>query len=321
MPRDHPGDDGQLETCFAPGRRILSGFDAPAPTGEWQVGDRILFGLRIDQGDEGLVRFILLELKSGVLPPDTDVIIGPAGAAPAADDPSIKTVYVPLSDGDAVELRGRLPGRRWSVWTTFTDKAGKEHRITRDSDPVFLAVHVYDDDARKIKSAGTLAPEAYLRRGLYAACVAAMERATQHHDDRAGAPVEFADVLPLLYGFGQTIADTPNLTEIIKALVPMPSLWSLLVRGGRIDCSARVGLGEVTNEDRPLAAIIHARGAYRFPIDIEVNAEPSLRCLLSVVTPAPPFHLCAGIVGLDGVQAKDASHRFALRLLAARRSD
>jgi hypothetical protein len=182
VPRGRPNGEDALNASFEPASRILSGFDAAAPSSDWHIGDQILFGLRIDDGKRQTTRFILIELKSHVLPPNTDVIVGPAEAAPKPEDAPNGTVYVPLSQDDPVELRGRLPGRKWSLHMTFTDKNGNERHVDRHSDPIFIAIHVYNENAEKITCSGTLAPEAYLRRSLYSACVAAMERTKQPLD-------------------------------------------------------------------------------------------------------------------------------------------
>jgi hypothetical protein len=318
-----PNDSNLLLTAFAPASQILSGFDDPETGTDWRIGDQILFGLAIDRGGQRTVRFILVELKSGLLPPDADVVIIRPDAQPPADDPSHKTVVVRLADGDSDELIGRLPARRWSMKMTFTDeKTGTQQHVTRNAEPVLVAVHVYDDAGRKLRSAGTLAPEAYLRSGFYAACAAAEQLSSRDAFDRAAAVDAFADFMPSLYALGQSIGETPNLKHIIETVVPRPSLWSLLVHRGihaSVDFPPKLGRFDVATEDRPLVALRDGLHAYRFPFDIEINGEPGIRCILSVVDPRPPFHLCAGVVGLNGTQVKDPTRRITMRLLAARR--
>ncbi|MBN2561101.1 MAG: hypothetical protein JXQ75_09245 [Phycisphaerae bacterium] len=315
-----PDSNDLLTTSFQPASGILSGFDVPDGSSDWRIGDRVLFGLQIDRGGKHIVRFVLFELKSGVLPPDADVVITRPDDRSVSDDPSGKTAHIVIADEDDDSLIGRLPARRWSMTTDFIDKAGNKHNVTRDSDPVLVVVHVYDDCGRRLKPAGTLAPEAYLRRGFYAACVTAVRMKHQPPIDRRIVPQELADILPSLYGFGQMMGETRNLWDIIQKFMPRPSLWSLVVHGGRVEFVATAGLGDVEEDDRLLPALRGERRAYRFPVDIDTNGEPAIRCLLSVVDPAPPFHLCAGVVGLDGVQVKDATCRFTLRLLAAQRA-
>ena len=320
---DQPDEAGLLTTAFASAAQILAGFDDPETGTDWRIGDQILFGLAIDRGEQRTVRFILVELKSGLLPPDADVVIIRPDAQPPAADPSHKTVVVRLADGDSDELIGRLPARRWSMKMTFTnERTGTQQHITRNAEPVLVAVHLYDDAGRKLRSAGTLAPEAYLRTGFYAACAATAQLGSRDAFDDAAAVDAFADFMPSLYALGQTIGETPNLKGIIETVVPRPSLWSLLVHRGihaSVDFPPKLGRFDVDTEDRPLVALRDGLHAYRFPFDIEINGEPGIRCILSVVDPRPPFHLCAGVVGLNGTQVKDPTRRITMRLLAARR--
>jgi hypothetical protein len=74
------------------------------------------------------------------------------------------------------------------------------------------------------------------------------------------------------------------------------------------------------SEPRPLAALAGERRAYLLPLIIDIKGEPAIQGLLSVTNPAPPYHLCAGVVGADGVQVRNPSRKFAMRLLAARRA-
>lgn len=353
---DLPPDAELMAEPFAPGRILLSGFDAPDPEGVWRIGDRVLFGLQIDKGWTSVVRFVLIELKSGVLPRGAEVVILPPeqwppskavptsltgvtgatsapaegayvtlggeahpGAEPSPTEATPSLVYIRLDENDDPGLQGRLPARFWSIPVMVRESDGKEARIARESDAVFIAVHVYDENAAKIQCAGTLAPEAYLRAGLFAACEAALAAREEPAADRSALGDSVADILPSLYGLGQVIYDTPTLARVIRPIVPSPSLWAILTYRGP-DFAAEVSMADLLTEKRPLTALAGGRRAYLLPLNIDIKGEPAIQCLLSITPPAPPYHLCAGVVGVDGVQVRDASRKFILRLLAARRA-
>ena len=130
---------------------------------------------------------------------------------------------------------------------------------------------------------------------------------------------EYANLLPPLYGFGEVIRETPPLARVIQPIIPRPPLWALLIPP-RIDVSFARAKGELSADVRPLPALTEGREAYLLPVSIAFNKDPMIECVLSVASPSPPFHLCAGIVAVDGVQVKDPSCKFTMRLLAARRA-
>jgi hypothetical protein len=325
---DSPNEADLLSKAFQPASLILSGFDMPGASGEWRIGDRLLLGFQIDKDGRRTVRFVLIELKSGVLPRGADVIvIGPndappsdvprADAVPAPSAP--KSVYIRLAEGDDPALIGRLPGRVWGLEVTMTVKGGREESFPRDSGGVFLATHVFDEEGRKMKTAGTLAPETYLRGGFFAACDLLRRRGAGETVDQGTLVSAYANLMPSLYGLGEVIRETPPLARIVQPIIPPQPFWALLLPGG-LSYSFKITAPEPQEDKRPLPAMAGGRRAYLLPVLIDVNREPALQCVLSVADPSPPFHLCAGVVGIDGAQVQDPSCKFSMRLLAARRS-
>jgi hypothetical protein len=71
------------DPAFAAGSSILKGFEIAATPEDWQIGDRILLGIRAKKAGSETVRFLLIELMSIH---DTDNVIAmtsqPAGRAP-----------------------------------------------------------------------------------------------------------------------------------------------------------------------------------------------------------------------------------------------
>jgi hypothetical protein len=59
---------------------------------------------------------------------------------------------------------------------------------------------------------------------------------------------------------------------------------------------------------------------YRFPVVIDLNGKPALRCTLIVNSPRPPLLTCAGIVGVAAEPAESSDKRIEIRVVSARRS-
>jgi len=100
--------------------------------------------------------------------------------------------------------------------------------------------------------------------------------------------------------------------------MPRPTVLSFLLNAG-VRISVRGDLNSLAVEDRPLPGLGGGRTAYRFPIDLEMNKEAVMRCVMIVSAPQSPYTLCGGVVGLEGAQIQNPSKRFVMRLLAARR--
>ena len=324
-----PDEETRLDEAFRSAAKILSGFDPSDPSGQWRIGDRILLGFQIDKGGGRTVRFVLIELKSGALPQGANVFVIAAKDAPPPDAQPAesvsagsrpKSIYVRLAEGDDPALVGRLPARAWGLRVTMTETGGKEDSVHRDSDAVLIAVQVFDESGRKMQAAGTLAPEAYLRGGLFASCELLRRKDAGEAVPEADLMDAFANLLTSLYGLGEVIRETPPLARIIRPILPPPPIWALLVPPS-LGLSILDKESKLTNDERSLPALGGGRRAYLLPVSLTINKEDAIRCVLSVADPAPPFHLCAGVAGIDGAQVQDPSCMFTMRLLAARRSE
>jgi hypothetical protein len=323
-----PDETARLDQVFEPAVQILSGFDPPDPSGQWRIGDRILLGFEIDRGGGRTVRFVLIELKSGLLPQGSDVFViaakdvpppdaQPAESVTAGSRP--KSVYVRLAEGDDPALVGRLPARVWGLELTMTEKGVEKESFHRDSDAVLLAVYVFDEAGSKLQVAGTLAPEAYLRGGLFASCDLMRREHAGEAVNQAALKNAFANLLLSLFGLGEVIRETPPLARVIRPVLPAPPLWALLFPP-KPDISIGNQERDFKEDERPLPALAGGRRAYLLPLTLSISKQPVIGCVLSVTDPSPPLHLCAGVVGVDGAQVQDPSCKFTMRLLAARRA-
>ncbi len=299
------------QEAFAAGRTILSGF-APLSEDHWRPGSRVLLGLEVRQGESRQVSFVLVELRSGPIPAGFDVVIYPADEPPPPSEPSCHYVRATGSGTFGTET-GRLPVNRWSVAAAVTDAAGQMTPLAWVGDhAILLAVHLYDAGGERCRSSYVLAPEAFLREGLWAQCAAALARpAATEESIRA----EAVKVMPALFGLGQIIL-APNLKPVIKPFVPRPSLWSLMWRAGRVEVEVYPRLERVRVEDRFLPAVSAETRGYCLPIDVRLNGEPELACVLTAVEPRSPFDLVGGVIAADGERSRMSDRAFSVRVLA-----
>jgi len=304
--------EGELaEGSFAAGRAILSGFAAPSAD-HWRAGSRVLLGLEARQGESREISFILLELRSGPIPAGFDVVIYSADEPPPPPEPNCHYVRATGSDTFGTET-GRLPVSRWTMTAAVADAAGQPAPLSWVGDQaVLLAVHRYDADGQRRRSSYVLAPEAFLRMGLFDDCSwAATQPATAEDSYAARA----AKVLPALWGLGGIIG-SPSLKPVVEPFIPRPSLWSLLVRAGRVQVEVLPRFPQVVAEDRPLPAVAAGARGYRLPIDVRMNGEPELACVLTAVEPRSPLDLVGGVIAADGERSRMPERAFSVRVLA-----
>ncbi len=296
--------------AFAAGRGILEELATPSSE-HWRPGSRVLLGLETRRGDDREVSFILIELRSDPIPAGADVVIYPADGPPPMPEPNCYYVRATGADTFGVET-GRLASKSWLTFSPdSSDGAEGIARVSQGA--ILLAIHVHDADGHRRKSAYALAPEAFLRQGLFTICASAVQ-APRVDEDLSAA--DATAIFPVLYGLGETVKGTPNLKQLLGRIMPRPSLWSLVVTGGVVELKALPRLKRVTVEDRPLPALPAGATAYRLPIEVLINGEPGLTCVLTVVEPRPPLDLVGGVIAVDGARSSDPSRAFSVRVLA-----
>lgn len=343
---------------------ILSGFDAykdqptsqpiqirPLAGADWHVGDQVLFGLAIDEDGARSVAYVRIELLTPPLTPGRDVRVqfysGPhpplvappeQPANPVNTEPFIvwrPASEVPPGAGEQLTSGGPAPQRfRTQVWESeFKARVGGQDRVVRHvSDPILVALHMYDGEGRFQKTGYTLVPEKLLRTSIYAACQVGVRfsdapdksKFTLSDDELAA----LSSVHAALTAIGQTLWRADASAPLFERIVPPPPLLSVVFRGG-IEVAIRMGVDqatpasnlesefEVAADRRDHAAPAH--DAFSFPLTITINDAESLQCRLAAAPPSSPYALAAGILQLRGETLRGSQKRFELRLLAARR--
>ena len=302
-----------LAAEFPGAAKLLSGYDPPDLDAGWLPGDRVLFGLRLRDGEDRRLWLVRLEVQTGK-----------------------KHVVVSQKNGLVQE-------ESWSHKVDLTTPDGRKIEIA--SDLMEVAVEVFDEngspldwEGKLLKAPGlvvrtsSLVPERFLRNGFYAASREALrlqeiqgarprqdlnfsaEIARQLPDETYKLLAAGLVALPALF---KPIQDTRSLVPIVNSVLEKPSLLSVISHlGVRFDIVSNLHLAVL--ERTPLSPSANP-GAYSFPIEFKLNGSPALNCRLWVVPPESPYHLCAGVVSVEAVHPFKAEKRLSMHLLAARR--
>lgn len=290
----------ELALSFAPHEKILRGFDARAAegaTGEWRIGDQALFGLRLDDGEDSRsVWFVRAEVMSGVVPYGEPLVF-------EAGPEKRPTLLMPRTGG-----------------ITFTKSNGE--KVERTSGSIALEVTVYDGSANEVGRSFVGAPARFLRDGFHASCarVHSLSPEIPETEREAALADVFMTIASSFLGFLETFKTSPHLeslrADVADTVVATPSIFSMIFG---VSLSINPDFTGMRAEDRPLPARVPGDDAVRFPTDLRLNDKLATTLDLAAIEPRPPFHVAAGVIGLEAANPSDPAARFAARLLAAKR--
>jgi hypothetical protein len=125
-----------------------------------------------------------------------------------------------------------------------------------------------------------------------------------------------AGAAPALMSYFNVVQRTEGLSEILFELIDLPSMWSLLRRGG-VNTNFRFAnenLGPADDSAWNLGFPI-----YNLPLVLELNKHPALNITFVATAPRPPLLPCAGVVALLAEKPGHKETYLALRILSARR--
>ncbi len=118
---------------------------------------------------------------------------------------------------------------------------------------------------------------------------------------------------PALGGFFQIAQNTPGLREIVYEVTDLPSAWSIIKRGGRVDSSIKMDSPHIVR----LSENHDPVPRYLLPIYLELNEHPALVCGIVVRSPEPPYLTTAGILGITAHKPHSTEHVATVQLLSA----
>jgi len=281
---------GAGEPAFARAGAILEGFDPWDPGAGWRLGDRLLFGVALQDGATAREMYVLLEV---------------------AGRPGRAEVFAKVS----ARKGGRVVVGSSSVTTGFTATItrGDGSVWTVKSDPISVGVGLHDDAGDLLSSTYTSAPERFLREGFFDACERASASGALSADDETQAT-------NALWALVASIRSTPDVEEvrraIVDAVVDAPGLLSVV---GHLGVNVDVEPHLERSEPASFAWGAEPVSIRRFPVTVSANGSPAMALDVAVARSEGPARLSAGIVAFEGRRPSDPRRRFAVRLLAARR--
>lgn len=125
-------------------------------------------------------------------------------------------------------------------------------------------------------------------------------------------------MFPALITFFMGVQNTPGLREILWDVTELPSVWSVLKHGGKVNPGFNIEEDIAAVE--PGAWTMPDRSLYRMGIALSLNEQPALRISLTVTSPLPPLLTTAGIVGIVAQPPGKKDKRMDLRVVAAHRA-
>lgn len=128
-----------------------------------------------------------------------------------------------------------------------------------------------------------------------------------------------AGVGPALISYFSIVQRTAGLEDILFKLIDLPSLWSILRRGGvvahfRME-SKRIASANAADWELPASTPL-----YHLPFVLELNNQPALNVTLAVTSPQSPLLACGDIVGLMAERPGDKERFLTVRTVTAQRT-
>lgn len=308
--------DAVLRQRFAAGERILSGFDPVEKDGAWRIGDRVLFGLSLEDGTDVFTRFVRLEMRSAVVAATANAEGVARLGAEGEERPFVLAPSLAPFEVTAPDRRRRIVPGPWFA----------------------TSVSVFDETGLALDSELIALPEEALRRGFRSPAEAArglMERTNQRRDrdrkvaaeDAIANAVAISDRMTELFGgalgFLEIFKSSPALeslrSRVVDEVVDTPGLLSV-VFGGGVDGTVMIDVAGTKPMLHSLTAGSTWLQTAQIPMGLSLNERPALHCVVSAADPHPPFHLAAGVIGLHATHPTRPDRRVEIRLLAARRA-
>ena len=305
----------------------LTGFDAPSETQDWRVGDQILAGLLLRNGEKETLRYVRITALTPTITAGKQIVLCPPGCE--CEKPAEDAIIVRHPDGKWEWDEPRtIHTLNFEGSSTITLDDGTTTVKRFESLSVFLAVDVYDESGALLDTTVTCGIELRLRTGMYSNCEYWLDLAQRSGGSREAAEAEFKrDRNPMithLHAFLNTIAALRDtiwgcecLAPLLGETMPKPSLLSIISHGG-VNFATNLAW-PVSEATFPHAAKACGEPLVAVPLTVLLNDVPSMNATLYVAPSRPPIQLVAGVVAMDFVHSTDPSRQLSVRLLAARR--
>jgi hypothetical protein len=316
--------DAALDAAFAPGAKILAGFDAPAADGAWRVGDAALFGVVFREDGRASTRFVRYVVRGRSA---ADGVASRPGPDPAVGLPAV----------DPQARQARLFAR-----------AGAERPAELTEPSLALDAEVFDARGERVVDGPAFArvstaalvadlPAAYAAVGGTRALKIEFDNKKTDAGRRRefvygvapadGAPADAARDAALL-GVGSTFLGLVDTFRHYGALRDFRRRLGDVVVDAPSALGAVFGIAGELALARPPAdaapavfapAALFPAAPTTFDAVFRLNGDPALLMRFVAVPPVAPYHLAGGVLAFEGRHPEHAGRSVAVRLLAARR--
>jgi hypothetical protein len=292
------------EAAVAALRDLPPGLDPAEPATDWRAGDRVLYGIELD--DAGTRRQWLLELRL-----ERPVPLTVAGAGRDSRRTRLTQLSITITTKDGREIHYASPCMRGELTVHGPFLPGRTEPDLASTTGPARAVSV---------------PDAFLRGGLVDACEQRVRLGQHVGTELDLTGVSDADLrLALggeaaLFAIMMIVRREESLADILWQVIDTPPLLSLLasVFGG-VSVSIDASLERAARVAEPLPGHAWDEPGYHFPITITANGTPALHASVLVTQPRPPLQLAAGIVSIEGAKPSDPRRRVRVWVISARR--
>ncbi len=124
---------------------------------------------------------------------------------------------------------------------------------------------------------------------------------------------------PALVSYFGIVQRTSGLEDILFKILDMPSLWSIMRRGG-INTHFQTRSEHISPARGADWGLPEAQPVHYLPMVLELNNQPALNLTFVVTAPQPPLLTCGGIVGMLAEPPGDKENYLTLRIVSARKS-
>ncbi|MCR9247644.1 MAG: hypothetical protein NXI31_21675 [bacterium] len=279
---------------FPGAARLMAGFDHRSEQPFWQSGDQLLFGLRLQRGEEFRRWLLLLE-----------VVVGDGMPRPAGADESFPKFEL-------------FEKRQWSYHAMVK---GERRKIGVDSRTALVSVVVHDENAKPLGKSLVKLPAELMGKGLLPGIEAA-----RAHQSQGGTFEEFEsleEVRPMAEGLIALIAllDVVQNDEVLEdyfwEVVQKPSIWSVIAGFG-VRASLTASLEKSVPVQALPAPLPPTVKAFAMPLRVDVNDTAALVADVIAVDAQRPYALCGGIIAATARHPSIEDLTFGVQLLAAR---
>ena len=300
---------------------------AESATGEWRIGDELLYGVEYQGPNERISWTLGLRVESRVFQDAEMWIVNRAGSAVPFDEWQTE-----MRDNAREGTKEEGDGDRdffFPMNFDFSWNTPDGRRWTYDSQSILVSVRIYDAEGNEVDRQFSVVPATFLEWGFSEACALALQNSvsgtaidfTTLPDDRVLEEARpYIGAIASVIGVFQVLRGNRLLEPILWKVVQKPSVLSV-VRNLGVNVTIQPEFQRAELEPRVLRGSPPGESVYRFPIQFVVNKSVALRATLSVAAPNPPLRTSGGLIAVDGVHPRESDRRVSIRLLASRRGE